>query len=254
MITEEEKLRSVIKSMVNEELSIEESIYDKNIMKAIFIMGGGGSGKSAIVKEIRNRWDGLGVKVINSDDLFEHLLRKNDLPFDIDSKNRVIYNKQMDVRAAARDKTKKKRENIIDSMLPMIIDGTGSRYDEIEELHDYLVGVGYDTAAVIVLVEPETALARNRRRERKVPEEVLLTAHKDLRTHLSSYQNLFGVENVKFINNEDSFVHNSEKAQKEFDSIYKMYISSPLKNKKGHDIINKLREIKGKFLTDLKPE
>ena len=50
---------------------LQEGVYDPNIFKAFFIAGGPGSGKSFVV---RRTTGGLGLRVINSDDAFEHQL------------------------------------------------------------------------------------------------------------------------------------------------------------------------------------
>jgi len=247
------ELKQIIREVIEESKLVQEGIYDKNKMKALFLMGGGGSGKSAIGNEIIKQGDGLGIKIINSDTMFEYLLDKNDLPFNIDAKNRIVYNKQMIQREKAKHSTNLKRENAINSMLPIIIDGTGANYEKIKELKEYLDGVGYDTSVVVVLVEFETALARNKRRKRNVDEEILKEAHRDLRSHLNKYQKLFGVANMKIINNEDYYQLSSKEAQEDFKEIYKDYIESPLKNKKGQQIISQLKQQGGKYLTDLQP-
>ena len=52
---------------------LREGVYDPNIFKAIFLAGGPGSGKSYVAgKTIR----GQGLKMVNSDDAFERLLKK----------------------------------------------------------------------------------------------------------------------------------------------------------------------------------
>ncbi len=50
---------------------LQEGVYDPNIFKAFFIAGGPGSGKSFVVRKTTG---GLGMKVINSDDIFEKML------------------------------------------------------------------------------------------------------------------------------------------------------------------------------------
>ena len=51
---------------------LQEGVYDPNILKAFFLAGGPGSGKSYVVKRTTG---GLGMKVVNSDDHFERLLK-----------------------------------------------------------------------------------------------------------------------------------------------------------------------------------
>ena len=52
---------------------LQEGVYDPNIFKAFFLAGGPGSGKSYVV---RRTTGGTGLKVVNSDDAFESLLKK----------------------------------------------------------------------------------------------------------------------------------------------------------------------------------
>ncbi len=55
---------------------LQEGVYDPNIFKAFFIAGGPGSGKSFVVRKTTG---GLGMKIVNSDDIFEKLLDKEGL-------------------------------------------------------------------------------------------------------------------------------------------------------------------------------
>ena len=52
---------------------LQEGVYDPNILKAFFLAGGPGSGKSYVVKRTTG---GLGMKILNSDDQFERLLKQ----------------------------------------------------------------------------------------------------------------------------------------------------------------------------------
>ena len=51
---------------------LQEGVYDPNILKAFFLAGGPGSGKSYVV---RRTTGGLGMKIVNSDNAFEKLLK-----------------------------------------------------------------------------------------------------------------------------------------------------------------------------------
>ena len=50
---------------------ITEGVYDPNIFKAFFLAGGPGSGKSWVSAKTLS---GMGLKVINSDDVSEYTL------------------------------------------------------------------------------------------------------------------------------------------------------------------------------------
>ena len=61
---------------------LKEGVYDKGILKAVFMAGGPGSGKTYITKGLFGIPEKTGVtsmyglKVVNSDTEFEHYLRK----------------------------------------------------------------------------------------------------------------------------------------------------------------------------------
>ena len=55
---------------------LQEGVYDPNIFKAFFIAGGPGSGKSFVVRKTTG---GLGMKIVNSDEIFVKLLDKEGL-------------------------------------------------------------------------------------------------------------------------------------------------------------------------------
>ena len=102
-----------------------EGVYDPNIFKAIFLAGGPGSGKSYVAgKTIR----GEGLKVVNSDDAFERLLKKSGLSLQMPDKEADLRDP---VRTRAKKITAKRQANYIDGRLGLIIDGTAREYDKI---------------------------------------------------------------------------------------------------------------------------
>ena len=62
---------------------LSEGVYDPNILKAVFLAGGPGSGKSYSVNQIFGVDDvmkstsAIGLKVVNSDPAFEMFLKKS---------------------------------------------------------------------------------------------------------------------------------------------------------------------------------
>ena len=68
-----------LRDLINENL-LKESVFDKSILKCIFMAGGPGSGKSYVSKEIFGMPKETSVstsydmKVVNSDREFEYLL------------------------------------------------------------------------------------------------------------------------------------------------------------------------------------
>ena len=51
---------------------LQEGLNDPNIFKAFFLAGGPGSGKSYVVRKTTG---GTGLRIVNSDDIFEKYLK-----------------------------------------------------------------------------------------------------------------------------------------------------------------------------------
>ena len=67
--------------MVNLTQLLTEGVFDKGILKAVFMAGGAGSGKSYVAKNLFGIPDEVnvsytGLKTVNSDTEFEYFLRK----------------------------------------------------------------------------------------------------------------------------------------------------------------------------------
>ena len=93
-----------------------EGVYDPNIFKAFFMAGGPGSGKSyAVELGIGQAQKGVkvtaqGLKVVNSDDVFEKYLKDAKLDFKMQAA--TGQGKERDaLRQRAKVVTKKKQDN-----------------------------------------------------------------------------------------------------------------------------------------------
>ena len=104
---------------------LQEGVYDLNIFKAFFLAGGPGSGKSYVVQRTTG---GLGMKVINSDDIFEKMLDDELGTQDLRDIDPTVRD---EIRGRAKALTKKKKDNFLEGRLGLIIDGTGKDYDKI---------------------------------------------------------------------------------------------------------------------------
>lgn len=182
---------------------IQEGVNDPAIFKAVFLAGGPGSGKSFIVG--KTALTALGMKVVNSDDLFERGLKKAGLDMSPDN----IYSpKGQDIRARAKSLTKNKQQNYIDGRLGMVIDGTGKDYDKIVKQAIALRRLGYDIAMIFVNTDEETALKRNQMRARSLPDATVSKMWKDVQKNLGSFQTFFG--NFFIIDNSEGSDYNKQ--------------------------------------------
>jgi len=229
--------------------ALKESINDKYLYKAVFLAGGPGSGKSFIAKQM---FDGMPVMFVNSDYPFEHLLKKNELPFDINPANIKTYEKQMEARDKAKKMTNIKRDYWLDGMLPLIIDGTGRNFDKIKKQGDALKKLGYDISMVFINTTLNVAKQRNQVRERVVDENIVVNAWHEVQDNIGKFQSYFKKENFHIEDNSKSL--SPEEIKLLGAKLYKVgmkFIQSPLENPIGLFIIQQIKENKLKYVSDL---
>ena len=175
---------------------LQEGVYDPNIFKAFFLAGGPGSGKSYVV---RRTTGGTGLKIVNSDDAFEKLLKDAGLslkmPPEEEQEREVI-------RDRAKQITKARQKNYIEGRLGLIIDGTGKDYDKIARQSQELQELGYDTYMIFVNTSLDTALERNAKRARSVPESIVVQSWKDVQANIGKFNNHFGSGMIIVDNND----------------------------------------------------
>ena len=175
---------------------LQEGLNDPNIFKAFFIAGGPGSGKSFVVRKTTG---GLGMKIVNSDDIFEKLLDKEGLSLKMPESEKEPRDV---VRQRAKELTAKKRANFIEGRLGLIIDGTGKDYDKIARQATKLKQIGYDVHMIFVNTSLDVALERNAKRARSVPTPIVVNSWKATQANIGKFQNFFG-NNFIILDNND---------------------------------------------------
>ena len=114
---------------------IQEGVYDPGILKAFFMAGGPGSGKSYVATEIFDFPKGAvssvsyatGLKLVNNDNAFEKGLKDAGYsPADLAklATDPEEWAKVMTIRDKAKRITKKFQDNYITNRLGQVIDGT----------------------------------------------------------------------------------------------------------------------------------
>ena len=164
---------------------LQEGLYDPNIFKAFFLAGGPGSGKSYVVKKTTG---GTGLKSVNSDEAFEHLLKKAGLSLKMPPEE---FERKEVQRARAKEVTKAKQKNYLEGRLGLIIDGTGKDADKILKQKAGLEELGYDTYMIFVNTSLDVALQRNADRARSLAEPLVVKSWKDVQANIGKFSNMF---------------------------------------------------------------
>ena len=217
-----------------------EGVYDKGIFKAVFMAGGPGSGKSFVAKSLYGIPDNIhisikGMKMVNQDKEFKYLLKKYGFdPAWLDKYPEGSYDEPGGLRDFAKELNTVRKEGYMKGKLGMIIDGTGHKYSKIKAEKDLLEKEGYDTYMVFVMTSLEVAQARNKERDRVLPEKVLKKSWEDTRKNLGGYKSLFS---GNFVLVDNSQYLDEKEARHKFTNLVKDYIqqwsTDPIKNPIG---------------------
>ena len=187
------------KDIVSFDRFLNEGVYDPHIFKAFFLAGGPGSGKSYVSRTLFN---GTGMKMVNSDAFLTNTLKKAGQSLDL----RNVEGSALDVvRNKAKAQTGSLLKKHLANRLGIVVDGTGRDYDRLAREVADAKRVGYDCYMVFVDTTLDVALGRNRVRERKVSEPVVIKNWNGVQANETRFKRLFGNSNfVRVTNNRDN--------------------------------------------------
>ena len=201
--------------------NLQEGLNDPNIFKAFFLAGGPGSGKSYVVRQTTG---GTGLQIVNSDDAFERYLEAAGLS----KKMPKAEEEPRDIeRARAKKVTKARQEGYLEGRLGLIIDGTGKDYDKIAAQSIKLKQLGYDTHMIFVNTSLDTALERNAKRSRSVPESIAIKSWKDVQSNIGKFSQHFR-QNFVVVDNNDSKEDVMTPVFKQIKSLLRKKVTSPV--------------------------
>ena len=250
---------------------LSEGVYDKGILKAVFMAGGPGSGKSYVAKGLFGIPDampttsmGYGLKVVNSDQEFEHFLRK----FGFDTETGAGYGKgtldldkwpkevwdavggeagpdNPNLRTYTKYLTQMRKDGYMKGRLGMIIDGTARDVKKIAKEKRELQKLGYDCYMIFVNTTLEVAQARNKKRARRLPPKLLADSWNQVQANIGKFNGLF---KGNFLVVDNSKTLDEKQAQKKFGMLIKKgigrFIKRPIKNPIGKQWINNMLKLK----------
>lgn len=178
-----------------------EGIHDPYVKKAFFLVGTPGSGKTFIRKKIFP----FGVKPVDIDIIFEHLLK-------IEKNVKMLKN--VDYESEEYKKIYEKSRKLVEKLLNLyvknnlgiILDGTGRNIELIKSTKEMLENIGYETFLIYVYTDLETSLKRNAERSRQLDPSVVKRIHEQVTKLIPQYIKLFDKNNILVVDNSDENV------------------------------------------------
>ena len=213
---------------------LQEGVYDPNIFNAIFLAGGPGSGKSYVVRKTTG---GLGLKVLNSDDIYEKDLEKAGL--DIGKPEDIFSDEGQEIRAKSKRLTKARQDSWVEGRLGIIIDGTGKDLNKIGKQKRLLDQLGYETMMIFANTSLEVAQQRNKERARTLPEKAVAEMWNQVQKNIGGFQQLFGSRNFIIVDNNDA---GEDVFAKVFKRIRGIVVKKPTKPQAKQWIANELKK------------
>jgi len=235
-----------LKNILNEVL--QEGVYDPGILKAVFLAGGPGSGKTTTANQIfgvtSNSFAVSGLKPVNSDKFFEFLLKARNLPTDLASLPPEEFDAITKGPESPREKAKGMMKNVytyyVGGRLGIMIDGTGDDPQKTRKQAEELQQVfGYDVAMVFVNTSLEKAIDRNNNRERKLPQEMVTKIWNDAQKAKEVHKQFFGSNFFEVANEKDSAPGQPIDIDPVAEKQIQTFIRKPIQNPAGKEWIKK---------------
>jgi len=203
----------------------------------VFLAGGPGSGKSFVAKNILG---GTGLRSINSDEIYEFLMKKQDLSLDPET----IFSPQgQEIRDKAKGLSRQREATYLDGRLGLIIDGTGKDVARYRGIEQKLKAIGYDTSMIYVNTSLAVAQQRNAQRERSLTPAAVEEMWNYVQQNLMQFQQMFGAGRFHIIDNSGGLEDLDR--QKNFDKVYnetQRFLNTPPKNRKAIAWIKQQKE------------
>lgn len=176
--------------------NVQEGVNDPHIFKAVFLAGGPGSGKSFVAGKLLSN---TGLKSVNSDDIFEYLMKKQDM--DMSDPDTIGSPEGQATRDRAKELTSKRQDLYLEGRLGLIIDGTGKDVAKVSKAKEALTELGYSSMMIFVNTSEDVAQERNKQRARSIPSEMVKKMWRQVQDNIMKFQQVFGAANFHVVDN-----------------------------------------------------
>ena len=204
---------------------IQEGVYDPGIFKAVFLMGGPGSGKSTVVDGLGLK--ALGLKLVNTDKSFETGLKKAGQTLDLKLVPAEIRDP---IRKKAKRQTTRMLDRYIDGRLGLIFDTTSANAGKIKSYLNMLNHLGYESKMIYVSTSLDNAKKRNNMRPRKLPDEIVEKDWNNSQKNIAIMKKMFG-KNFVQVTNDDDLSSLQKKTNSLFSKLMTWSTSFPMNKK-----------------------
>jgi predicted kinase len=180
---------------------LSEGVYDPGIFKAVFLMGGPGSGKSTVVDALALK--ALGLKTINSDTHFERLMKDANMSMKMTKTGSGTVNPERDkLRSKAKGIATKQMDIHVPARLGLIFDTTSAKAGKIQNYKKQLDALGYEYKMVFVKTSLELAQRLNSMRARTLPPEILIKEHEAVEKNAAVFKRIFKNDFIEIVNDD----------------------------------------------------
>lgn len=215
---------------------LNESINDKIKMKVLFLCGIPNAGKSTALKSIAD----LPVSVIDPDTYVELLSKRDNI--DLDFSNDKDIEKKHKNRLTSFKMVAHKMHNSVNSLLGVIVCGTGRNLKMMEDFRHLYETWGYDTAMLYVNTDLHVALERNRKRIRRFPPDSMVVAAGMIEQNLPIYRKIYG---------NNFFELSEEYPIQQVSKQLRTFFNASVQNERGKEILAEMQNRGLKYLTEL---
>ena len=216
---------------------LSESINDRGLFKAVFILGIPGAGKTTIIRQITD--GAIHPRIVNTDKQVEFMHQQGK----VDASDPKHWDT---IGGKVQKLVVSQLALYVNGMLPLYIDTTSASSQAVLRRKGLLESFGYDVMAVWVETDLETARARVRARNGK--------RHVDDQHVIDSYEHASKTRDFVLSRFDQSvIVNNTEAGAQVDDQVFKQireFYTSPLANPIGQELINGVKQRHEKYLSD----